>query len=248
MSSARTGSSWSIRGYSGDWRVIWRRMVDELGRDAEPRRSRHHAGDRQLDDALASAGRQCARHRAASTGDVRAHAGAVLRRGRATCLLLDLARVGRRPRARGRRPSESWADRSGTGTGDRAPEPRFARLAGLRASPEPPSRRARRSVSLWLPDAGGPLARRSARVPIPEVDKIWSNGELVDWADARFHVLCHALHYGSRGLRGDPRVLDRPWRRGLAPRRAPRPDVRVGARSTTWTSRTRRTSSSRPRR
>jgi branched-chain amino acid aminotransferase len=30
-----------------------------------------------------------------------------------------------------------------------------------------------------------------------ETDKIWMNGELVDWTDARFHVGAHGLHYGS---------------------------------------------------
>ncbi len=39
-------------------------------------------------------------------------------------------------------------------------------------------------------------------MPIQEVEKIWSNGELVDWADARFHVLSHALHYGSGVFEG----------------------------------------------
>ena len=39
-------------------------------------------------------------------------------------------------------------------------------------------------------------------MPIPEVDKIWMNGELVDWADAKIHVLSHALHYGSGVFEG----------------------------------------------
>src|SRR5205809_3745892 len=30
-----------------------------------------------------------------------------------------------------------------------------------------------------------------------ELEKIWMNGELVDWADARIHVGTHGLHYGS---------------------------------------------------
>ena len=30
-----------------------------------------------------------------------------------------------------------------------------------------------------------------------ETDKIWMNGELVDWQDARIHVGSHGLHYGS---------------------------------------------------
>ncbi len=32
---------------------------------------------------------------------------------------------------------------------------------------------------------------------LPKVDKIWMDGELVDWDKAQVHVLTHALHYGS---------------------------------------------------
>jgi branched-chain amino acid aminotransferase len=39
-------------------------------------------------------------------------------------------------------------------------------------------------------------------VPITPVDKIWMDGELVDWADARIHVLTHGLHYGSGVFEG----------------------------------------------
>jgi branched-chain amino acid aminotransferase len=39
-------------------------------------------------------------------------------------------------------------------------------------------------------------------MPIPEVDKIWSNGELVPWHEAKVHVLTHALHYGSGVFEG----------------------------------------------
>ena len=39
-------------------------------------------------------------------------------------------------------------------------------------------------------------------MPIPAVDKIWMNGELVDWRDAQVHVLTHALHYGSGVFEG----------------------------------------------
>jgi branched-chain amino acid aminotransferase len=35
-----------------------------------------------------------------------------------------------------------------------------------------------------------------------ELDKIWMNGELVDWADARIHVGSHGLHYGSGVFEG----------------------------------------------
>ncbi|MBA3329967.1 MAG: branched-chain amino acid transaminase [Actinobacteria bacterium] len=35
-----------------------------------------------------------------------------------------------------------------------------------------------------------------------ETEKIWMNGELVDWADAKIHVGTHALHYGSGVFEG----------------------------------------------
>ena len=35
-----------------------------------------------------------------------------------------------------------------------------------------------------------------------ETEKIWMNGELVPWADAKVHVLSHALHYGSGVFEG----------------------------------------------
>jgi branched-chain amino acid aminotransferase len=37
---------------------------------------------------------------------------------------------------------------------------------------------------------------------LPKVDKIWMDGVLVDWDDARVHVLTHALHYGSGVFEG----------------------------------------------
>ncbi len=39
-------------------------------------------------------------------------------------------------------------------------------------------------------------------MPITEVDKIWMDGELVDWHDAKVHVLSHAVHYGSGVFEG----------------------------------------------
>lgn len=33
-------------------------------------------------------------------------------------------------------------------------------------------------------------------MPLTESDKIWMDGELVAWADAKVHVLTHSLHYG----------------------------------------------------
>jgi len=39
-------------------------------------------------------------------------------------------------------------------------------------------------------------------MPIDKVDKIWMNGKLVNWDDAKVHVLTHALHYGSGVFEG----------------------------------------------
>ena len=33
--------------------------------------------------------------------------------------------------------------------------------------------------------------------------KIWMDGELVDWRDAKVHVLTHALHYASAVFEGE---------------------------------------------
>jgi branched-chain amino acid aminotransferase len=39
-------------------------------------------------------------------------------------------------------------------------------------------------------------------MPIETVEKIWMDGELVDWADAKIHVLTHSLHYGCGVFEG----------------------------------------------
>ena len=36
------------------------------------------------------------------------------------------------------------------------------------------------------------------------VDKIWMNGELINWADAQIHVLSHIVHYGFGVFEGIP--------------------------------------------
>jgi branched-chain amino acid aminotransferase len=44
-------------------------------------------------------------------------------------------------------------------------------------------------------------------VPITKTEKIWMDGELVDWDDARIHILTHTLHYGCgvfEGIRAYP--------------------------------------------
>ena len=39
-------------------------------------------------------------------------------------------------------------------------------------------------------------------MPIEKADKIWMNGELVDWDSANVHVLTHTLHYGNGVFEG----------------------------------------------
>ncbi len=39
-------------------------------------------------------------------------------------------------------------------------------------------------------------------MPIQPTPKIWMNGRLVDWDDARIHVLTHTLHYGTGVFEG----------------------------------------------
>lgn len=39
-------------------------------------------------------------------------------------------------------------------------------------------------------------------MPVTPTNKIWMDGELVTWADAKVHVLSHTLHYGSGAFEG----------------------------------------------
>ncbi|MGZ4153843.1 MAG: branched-chain amino acid transaminase, partial [Actinomycetota bacterium] len=39
-------------------------------------------------------------------------------------------------------------------------------------------------------------------MPITPVEKIWMDGQLVDWQDAKVHVLSHAVHYGTGVFEG----------------------------------------------
>ena len=44
-------------------------------------------------------------------------------------------------------------------------------------------------------------------MPITKTEKIWMDGALIDWDDARIHVLTHSLHYGCgvfEGIRAYP--------------------------------------------
>jgi len=39
-------------------------------------------------------------------------------------------------------------------------------------------------------------------MPITSTEKVWMNGRLVDWADAKIHILTHTLHYGTGVFEG----------------------------------------------
>lgn len=39
-------------------------------------------------------------------------------------------------------------------------------------------------------------------MPVEKVEKIWMNGKLVNWDEAKVHVLSHVLHYGSSFFEG----------------------------------------------
>ena len=39
-------------------------------------------------------------------------------------------------------------------------------------------------------------------MPITPTEKIWMNGELIPWDDARIHILTHTLHYGTGVFEG----------------------------------------------
>lgn len=39
-------------------------------------------------------------------------------------------------------------------------------------------------------------------MPVKPVEKIWMNGKMVNWNDAKIHVLSHVVHYGSSWFEG----------------------------------------------
>lgn len=39
-------------------------------------------------------------------------------------------------------------------------------------------------------------------MPVKKVEKIWYNGKLINWDDAKIHILSHVIHYGSSWFEG----------------------------------------------
>ena len=72
-----------------------------------------------------------------------------------------------------------------------------------------------------------------------ETEKIWMNGELVDWADAKVHVGVHGLHYGTGVFEGIRcyETLEGPG--GLPARGSHAASARLRRGCSTWRSRTR---------
>ncbi len=68
---------------------------------------------------------------------------------------------------------------------------------------ENPARTAFRSTVA----ASATPSQKGCRVPITPTEKIWMDGEFVDWDKATVHVLTHSLHYGTgvfEGIRAYP--------------------------------------------
>src|ERR1700716_4078648 len=47
-----------------------------------------------------------------------------------------------------------------------------------------------------------PTAAEVANMSYEDVKKVWMNGRLVDFADAKIHAFSHVLHYGSGMFEG----------------------------------------------
>src|SRR5690349_11334493 len=39
-------------------------------------------------------------------------------------------------------------------------------------------------------------------MPLEKTGKIWHNGKLINWDDAKIHVMSHVIHYGSSVFKG----------------------------------------------
>ena len=67
-----------------------------------------------------------------------------------------------------------------------------ARSARHVPNPDCPGRQPRSATS----------SQKGSEMPITPTEKIWMNGEMVDWADAKIHILTHTLHYGMGVFEG----------------------------------------------
>src|SRR5262249_17241231 len=68
----------------------------------------------------------------------------------------------------------------------------------------PPSSAGSRGRGPWTSSRSPPTISTNPRSadPMQATEKIWMNGELVDWVDARIHVGTHGLHYGTGVFEG----------------------------------------------
>src|SRR5262249_34538638 len=109
-------------------------------------------------------------------------------------------------RARGRRAVPDERLRGGDGA-HAAPARR--RLDRRRVAHAPRADRAERPSAARRGADGRPgraplrfSGSRPQEANVQATDKIWMNGELVDWDDARVHVGAHGLHYGTGVFEG----------------------------------------------
>src|SRR5436190_19041125 len=52
------------------------------------------------------------------------------------------------------------------------------------------------------PKSATPSQKGSEDMPLTKSEKIWMDGELVPWDDAKIHILTHTLHYGCGVFEG----------------------------------------------
>src|SRR5690348_9211550 len=104
-------------------------------------------------------------------------------------------RRSRTGRSRGRSSTRSCSNTRSSGSGPARPGTwRRSRRRTCSASPAPSQEISQPAARL------SPPVREEPRVQ--ETEKIWMNGELVDWADAKVHVGVHGLHYGTGVFEG----------------------------------------------
>ena len=68
-------------------------------------------------------------------------------------------------------------------------------------------------------------------MPLEKIEKIWMDGELVAWDDAKIHVLTHTLHYGSGVFEGIRAYATAAGPGGVPPHRPHRAAVQLAPRS-----------------
>ncbi len=78
-----------------------------------------------------------------------------------------------------------------------------------------------------------------------KTEKIWMNGKLINWDDAKIHILSHVIHYGS-GLFEGAAVIPLPRGRRFSVSKNIPTGFSIPARFIAWISPSPKTRSTRP--